>query len=160
MSTPDPTAARALAETALAGRTDKTGRPLAEHAARIAQHTETPEARAIAYLHDIVEDSATSLDALEAQFGPAVREAIDTVTRRADETYRAYIERVARGPRAARQVKILDLEDHLARREHIPDSLVRRYEDALAALHTAEREQAAAALAGTRADVETCPDPS
>ena len=52
---------------------------------------------------------------------------VDTLTRREGETYFAYIDRVRSGSDTARRVKLADIEDHLARSDHIGPSLIRRY---------------------------------
>ena len=76
---------------------------------RLATETE----RVVAILHDVVEDSAVTLDDLRAEgFSTEVVEAIDHVTRRADESYEAFIERIAPHP-LARRVKLADLEDNM-----------------------------------------------
>src|SRR5699024_8102125 len=51
------TEAKTLAQQAHAGQTDKAGRPYIEHVARVAaQVAFWPEAEAVAWLHDVVED--------------------------------------------------------------------------------------------------------
>jgi (p)ppGpp synthase/HD superfamily hydrolase len=71
------------------------------------------EARIAAMLHDVIEDSAITLDFLrEEGFSERVLAAIESLSRREGEAYDAFIERVARNS-VARQVKIEDLNDNM-----------------------------------------------
>lgn len=114
--------AEAFAREALAGVLDKRGKPVLDHVARVAAAA-LPyggTAVAVAWLHDVVEDSAVTVDAIEACFGPEIARAVDALTRRKrDETYEAYIERVAANPLAV-GVKLCDLADNLARCHELP----------------------------------------
>lgn len=70
-----------------------------------------------ALLHDVVEDSEYSLDHLRKLYSkcPYIKPAlklVEVLTRNSDETYMAYIRRVAQNPKA-RLIKILDIEDNL-----------------------------------------------
>jgi hypothetical protein len=104
----------------------------------------------VAVLHDVVEDSVTSLDDLRhAGFPERVVAAVDALTRRPGEPYDEAVERAARD-RLAREVKRLDLEDNMDLRR-IPDlgqvelERLRRY-------HRAWLRLGAAAGAGGLAD--------
>jgi len=65
-----------------------------------------------ALLHDVVEDADAALDDIEMQFGADVAALVDTLTRKENESYAEYIERVGRDPRA-RQIKLVDLAYNL-----------------------------------------------
>ncbi len=67
----------------------------------------------VAALHDVVEDTACSLDDLrQAGYPEAVIAAVDALTRRQGESYQAFIARLK--PNAlARQVKLADLRDNM-----------------------------------------------
>ena len=67
---------------------------------------------AAAWLHDVVEDTRFTLDALAVVFPESVMGAVDALTRRDGEPYFDYVER-ARGNEAACLVKISDLEHNL-----------------------------------------------
>lgn len=87
-----------------------------------------------ALLHDVVEDTQLTLDDLRGLGVDEVTvELVDVLTKREDETYFFYVERVARGPREAVMVKLADLADNLA---SLPEghSLKGRYEKARARL--------------------------
>ncbi len=69
--------------------------------------------RMAAVLHDVVEDTPWTLDALRARgFAEDVVDAVDHLTRRDGESYDEFAERAGRHP-VARRVKVADLEDNL-----------------------------------------------
>lgn len=105
--------ALAIAVEAHRGQVDKAGQPYILHPLRVMARLSTPEERLVAVLHDVVEDSPTTLDDLRAAgFDEAVVRAVDFLTRRDEETYEAFIERV-NGDALARRVKLADLEDNM-----------------------------------------------
>lgn len=105
--------ALALAVEAHRGQLDKAGQPYILHPLRVMARVSTPTERLVAVLHDVVEDSPTTLDDLRrAGFSDEVVRAVDFLTRREDESYEAFIERVAGDP-LARRVKLADLEDNM-----------------------------------------------
>lgn len=61
-----------------------------------------------AILHDVPEDTDTTLDMLRVQFGNNITEIVDGVTRRKDESYRDFIYR-AKCNAGSRLIKISDL---------------------------------------------------
>ena len=62
--------------------------------------------------HDVVEDCGVSLEMLRAEgFSEQVLEAIDSVTRRVDESYEEFVLRAASNP-IGRRVKLADLRDN------------------------------------------------
>lgn len=109
-------AARLVATAAHAGQVDKGGAPYIEHPAFVADRVRwlggDEVEVAAAWLHDVVEDTAVSLDALASVFPARVVEAVDGLTRREGESYFEYIER-ARENRVARTVKRCDLAHNL-----------------------------------------------
>ena len=70
---------------------------------------------------------------MRSEFSDEVADAVDSVTRREDETYFESIERVMHHP-IGRLVKLADLKDHLrpGHEQQIPASLIKRYQKALA----------------------------
>jgi hypothetical protein len=105
--------AEQVARAAHAGQVDKAGAPYAEHPARVAAAVGAdPLAQAAAWLHDVVEDTPTSLSDLRAAgFPEPVIAALDALTRRPDEAGDAYYGRVAADPLALR-VKRADIGDN------------------------------------------------
>ncbi len=104
-------AARALAERMHEGQFDKSGLPYVTHPERVASRLDSPEAQVVGWLHDTVEDTPLTVFDIEAQFGPETAAAVDAISRRDDEGWEEYIERVAKNP-VARKVKISDLVDN------------------------------------------------
>jgi (p)ppGpp synthase/HD superfamily hydrolase len=122
---------------------DKAGKPYIAHCMRVALAVwHLGEDYFIAaILHDTVEDTATTLDEIEAMFGRAVRNAVDSVSRREyprKEPYEEFVLRSKADP-IGRLVKIADLYDNMSpeRRPEPPfelDRKLERYEKALAVL--------------------------
>lgn len=109
-------AARLVATAAHAGQFDKGGAPYIEHPAFVADRVRwlggDEVEVAAAWLHDVVEDTPVSLDALASVFPARVVEAVDGLTRREGESYFEYIERAGEN-RVARTVKRCDLAHNL-----------------------------------------------
>ncbi len=124
---------------------DKSGMPYILHPLRVMIAMHTNEERIVAVLHDVIEDcdDIDINDLREAGFSNNVIEAIDAISKRKDETYRHYIERVSKNIIATR-VKIADLQDNLSpiRIMGIPEdqinSLHKRYVESLRYLTYAE----------------------
>ncbi|MEX6505312.1 HD domain-containing protein [Jiella sp. M17.18] len=132
--------ARQIAEAAHAGQTDKAGAPYVTHPLRVADAVEGEEAKIVAILHDVVEDSeAWTLQRLrEEGYSEAVVAAVDALTDRAGEEYFDLVRRARENP-LARTVKSADLADNIERTRlsgMTPEKEARiaRYEAALAIL--------------------------
>jgi (p)ppGpp synthase/HD superfamily hydrolase len=101
-----------IAVQAHAGQQDKEGRPYITHQLRLMAAMADDEARIVAVLHDVIEDTATTLDDLHrAGFSAAILEAVALVTHRKEEPYAEYVIR-CRGNSIARAVKLADLTDN------------------------------------------------
>jgi (p)ppGpp synthase/HD superfamily hydrolase len=95
------------------GQLDKAGRPYILHPIAVMLRMRTDRERIVAILHDVIEDSDTTLDELRAQgYDEAALTALDHLTRREGEEYDAFVRRAAADP-LARTVKIADLEHNL-----------------------------------------------
>ncbi len=93
------------------GQTDRTGSPFILHPLRLMLKMDGENERIVAVLHDVVERSEWTVAALRREgFAAEVVEAVERLTRRPDEPYDAYIERVKDSPIAVK-VKIADIED-------------------------------------------------
>ena len=117
-----------IAATAHAGQIDKTGAPYILHPLRMMMRLEATEAKIVAVLHDVVEDTEWTFEALATEgFSPAVLRALDCVTKREGEDYQTFVQRSAADP-LARQVKLMDLEDNmnLLRLEAVQDKDLER----------------------------------
>jgi (p)ppGpp synthase/HD superfamily hydrolase len=124
-----------IAAKAHEGQQDKAGRPYILHPLRVMAAVEGEEARIVAALPDVVEDTAVTLDDLRAAgFGDTILTAVQCVTHRQDEPYADYVER-CKANDIARRVKLADLEDNsrldrvLLRPERLQADLarIRRY---------------------------------
>ena len=128
--------AKLIAELLHKGQVDKAGDPYCMHLRRVAAAMPTEYGAVVAWLHDVLEDTSTT-PAMLLEIGvdaSAVRD-IEMLTRTDGETYFDYIRRLAaHGSDTALAVKLADLEDHLARRAVLGDSLAARYEKAQALL--------------------------
>lgn len=103
----------ALAVRAHQGQKDKAGAPYILHPLRLMFKMKSDHARMAAILHDVIEDTSTTLDDLHrAGYPKAVIAAVDCLTRRQGETYEKFMSRARRNP-LARQVKLADLEDNM-----------------------------------------------
>jgi len=101
-----------LAVAAHAGQTDRAGQPYILHPLRVMLAVEHPDERIVAVLHDVVEDSAITLDDLaKVGFSATVIEAIDSVTKREGESYPQFVARAGQNM-IGRTVKLADLRDN------------------------------------------------
>ena len=101
-----------MAAKAHEGQVDKAGATYLLHPLRMMLRVSTTEERITAVLHDVVEDCGISLQALRAEgFSEIVIDAIDSVTRRPEESYETFVRRAASNP-IGRRVKLADLEDN------------------------------------------------
>lgn len=112
-SQPEPARARDVALVAHAGVVDKAGKPYIEHPARVAQAVQGDDAKAVAWLHDVVEDTPITLDDLRlGGFSGRVVRGVDAMTHREWEEYLSFVRRAALDP-VARQVKLADVRDNM-----------------------------------------------
>lgn len=103
----------AIAAAAHQNQLDKANAPYILHPLRLMLRGQTLLEQIVAVLHDVVEDSDWTLDQLTIEgFPPEAIAALDCLTRRSDETYDKFIDRVLTNPLATR-VKRYDLEDNM-----------------------------------------------
>lgn len=102
-----------LATEAHRGQVDRAGVPYILHPLRLMCRVETDTERMIAVLHDVIEDTEYTLDNLsEMGYSEEIVEAVDCLSRRDDETYEQFIQRIKPNP-LARRVKLADLLDNM-----------------------------------------------
>ena len=102
-----------LATRAHAGQTDKAGADYIAHPLRVMENCVSSDAKIVAVLHDVVEDSGTTLDDLRAlNFAPQIVAAIALLTKSGDIEYSMYIQKIKNNA-LAREVKIADLRDNM-----------------------------------------------
>jgi len=93
---------------------DKAGQTYILHPLRLMLKMDSETEMIAAVLHDVVEDSIWTVATLRKQgFSEEVLAVLDCLTRREQETYDEFIERVKLNP-TARKIKIADLEDNMA----------------------------------------------
>lgn len=118
------------------------GEPYILHPLRVMLRLDSTPEQIVAVLHDVVEDTAYTLDDLRRLGYPdEAIDALDRLTHRAEETYEDYIRRLQDHP-LARRVKLADLAENLANnRRQEPDAerveRIARYEWAQAKLRAA-----------------------
>src|SRR4051812_12765833 len=114
----DPAVACAIAKRAHLDQADRFGGRLLDHVARVASSV-LPNARSVAWLHDVPERTSTSIEALRGDgLTPLEAAALRLLTRRDGEAYETYALQIAFASgeegRLARAVKVADLDDHIA----------------------------------------------
>ncbi len=110
--------ALALALDAHRGQRDKVGEETIRHSIRVAERVDNADARVVALLHDVFEDTEVTPSQLAAAGLPEpLLEAVEVLTRRGPgQGYESYVDRVAGHP-LARAVKLADVADNLDRLE-------------------------------------------
>lgn len=95
------------------GQVDKAGASYIFHPIRVSCKCSTDEERIVALLHDTIEDTNITADYLLGEGFPRnIVDAILSVTRNEDESYKDFIRRCSLNP-IGRQVKLHDLEDNM-----------------------------------------------
>ena len=110
-----------IAKTAHAGQTDKAGLDYILHPLQVAAEVTTDEEKAVALLHDIIEDTDVTASELLAKGLPDnVVEAVEALTKKHNQNYAAYLAGVKKN-RLATAVKLVDLKHNsdLSRLEKI-----------------------------------------
>ena len=119
-----------IAYDAHAGQLDKCGSPYIAHPLHVAEQMNDEASTCVALLHDVVEDSAVTLDDLARDFPPEVIEGIRLMTHDPGVDYLDYV-RAIKGNPLAKMVKLADLahnsdETRFAGRPVAPEELERR----------------------------------
>lgn len=91
----------------------KDGTPYIAHPIRVAIRCDSYQAKTVALLHDVLEDTDVTADDLrELGFSELIIEAVDSVTKRPGEKYMDFVAR-SKGNEIGRQVKLADIDDNL-----------------------------------------------
>ena len=89
---------------------DKAGVDYIEHPIYVASQVDTEEEKAVALLHDVIEDSPVSAEGLlQAGLPETVVTAVQVLTKKKEQDYQTYLETVKKNP-LARVVKLADLK--------------------------------------------------
>ncbi len=135
-----------LAFAAHQGQTEDCGIPYISHPWHLAEQMDTEVETAVALLHDVVEDTDWTLEALAAEgFPPQVLEPLALLTHDPAEPYLDYVRRI-KGDPVARKVKLADLRHNsdLTRLDQVTEHDLERqekYRQALAILTEDEDNQ-------------------
>lgn len=109
MSSSQTEIAKAIACAAHEGQLDKAGKPYIEHPRTVADAVEGDVAKAVAWLHDVVEDTSMMFDDLQAAgIAPEVINHLRLLTHDKSVPYMEYIAALKNDP-VAREVKLADL---------------------------------------------------
>ena len=118
-----------IATEAHKGQFDKAGKDYIGHPLRVMDMGKTEEEKIAGVLHDLVEDTPWTFEALEAEgFSQEIIVALKCVTKLSEnENYDDFIERVKKNPLAT-AVKINDLTDNMdiRRLPHLSDKDIKR----------------------------------
>ena len=133
--------ALAIARKAHAGQTDKAGVDYIQHPLYVASQVKTEQEKAVALLHDVLEDSdITAADLLAYGLSNEVVTAVQTLTKKKGQSYQDYLEKV-KSNNLARVVKLADLKHNsdLSRLKSVSDTdreRVEKYKKAIYYLST------------------------
>ncbi|MBN1610399.1 MAG: HD domain-containing protein [Polyangiaceae bacterium] len=111
----------AIAAEAHRGQFDRAGDPYIYHPLRVMLAASSEDERMVAVLHDVIEDTDWSPEALAAEgFSPTVLAALDGLSRRPNETYEDFVAR-AGSNELSRRVKLLDIADNVGRLDRLAE---------------------------------------
>ena len=130
-----------VAESAHAGDTRQDGTPYIHHPARVCAFlisecgVTQPEVLQAALLHDVVEDTPTTIQDIEAHFGKKTAEYVNCLTKPSQEGFRSkqelnafQAERIERSPKEVRMIKLADRIDNISDLHLLPpDGKMERY---------------------------------
>ena len=98
-----------IAKKAHLGQIDKDGEDYIKHPEKVASFVNSDEEKAVAYLHDVIEDTELTLEDLcEYGFSEEVLKAVDVITKKKGQDYQSYLNLVKTNE-LARVVKLADL---------------------------------------------------
>lgn len=128
------------------GQLDKAGEDYIHHPIAVAANMkedgyDSDDILAVAVLHDVVEDTDTTIELIQKLFGDTISQAVKAITKRDGEKYKDYLKRV-KGNEIAHIVKLYDIAHNLspARMCHLKTEtrkrLVTKYTNALYYLHS------------------------
>ena len=133
--------ALAIAKKAHAGQVDKAGVDYIKHPIYVASQVTTEQEKAVALLHDVLEDSdITAADLLAYGLSNEVVTAVQTLTKKKGQSYQDYLEKV-KSNNLARVVKLADLKHNsdLSRLKTVSNTdyeRVKKYKNAIRYLST------------------------
>ena len=105
-------AARLIARLAHRGQKDKAGKDYFAHPEAVAAMLDTPEEKAVGYLHDTVEDTEVTAEEIREIFGDRIADAVALLTHADGVPYMDYVKEIGKDP-LARRVKLADLTSNM-----------------------------------------------
>ena len=133
--------ALAIAKKAHAGQVDKAGIDYIKHPIYVASQVTTEQEKAVALLHDVIEDSDITVeDLLVSGLSNEVVTAVQILTKKKGQSYQEYLEKV-KSNNLARVVKLADLKHNsdLSRLKSVTNKdydRVEKYKNAIRYLST------------------------
>ena len=133
--------ALAIAKKAHAGQVDKAGIDYIQHPLYVASQVKTEQEKAVALLHDVIEDSDVTVDdLLVSGLSNEVVTAVQILTKKKGQNYQEYLEKV-KSNNLARVVKLADLKHNsdLSRLKTVSNTdyeRVKKYKNAIRYLST------------------------
>ena len=130
-----------IAKKAHLGQIDKAGEDYIKHPEKVASFVNSDEEKAVAYLHDVIEDTNLTLNDLRNYgFSEDIVEAVDIITKKRGQDYQTYL-RLVKTNALARTVKLADLchNSDLTRLNKITEKDIKRkekYQEAIKFLKT------------------------
>lgn len=86
-----------IAKKAHLGQIDKAGEDYIKHPEKVASFVNSDEEKAVAYLHDVIEDTELTLEDLrEYGFSEEVLKTVDVITKKKGQDYQTYLNSVKR----------------------------------------------------------------
>ncbi|HET3116406.1 metal dependent phosphohydrolase, HD region [Streptococcus pneumoniae] len=133
--------ALAIAKKAHAGQVDKAGVDYIQHPLYVASQVNTEQEKAVALLHDVIEDSdITAADLFASGLSKEVVTAVQILTKKKGQSYQEYLGKV-KSNNLARVVKLADLKHNsdLSRLKSVTNTdyeRVKKYKNAIYYLST------------------------
>ena len=104
--------AYAIALVAHKNQYDKVGVSYINHPLTVSNNLETEDEKIVGLLHDVVEDTAVTLDDLRLFFDENIIEAINLLTHKEDDSYMDYLAKIKEN-KLAKAVKLADLRHNM-----------------------------------------------
>lgn len=102
----------ALASQAFKDKTDMGGKPYIMHCLRVMFNFDEETEQIVAILHDLVEDTDTTItDLLNMGFSETICTAVDVLTHKEEDSYETYIRKISMNTLATK-IKLADLKDN------------------------------------------------
>lgn len=116
-----------IAKKAHKGQIDKGGNKYINHPIRVAKKVKTKQAKIVALLHDVLEDTTVTIDDIEKMFNKQIAFQVDCLTKKENQTPEQYLSCIMQD-KISVEVKMSDLQDNmnLFRLKTITDSDLQR----------------------------------